>query len=62
MTLVNRLSQQDPGRRHNHENVMMSDTMRAQLLPSCEQIRQHLAQGSESAGVVCGHQLTTPRP
>ncbi len=38
MTLVNRLSrmlgghavEQDPGRRHTHENVMMSDSMRAQ--------------------------------
>jgi hypothetical protein len=31
------------------EKVMMNDTMRAQLLLTCDPIRYHLAQGGESA-------------
>lgn len=61
MTILNRLSllfggnaaEQDASRKPPapapREKVMMNDTMRAQLLLTCEQIRHHLAQGGESA-------------
>ncbi|MGU5673249.1 hypothetical protein ACV1CZ_21495 [Aeromonas caviae] len=75
MTLVNRLSrllgghavEQDaphkiPAGDIPRENVMMSDTMRAQLLPICEQIRQHLAQGGESACWLARSVVNSYRP
>lgn len=75
MTLVNRLSrllgghavEQDaphkiPAGDIPRENVMMSDTMRAQLLPICEQIRQQLAQGGESACWLARSVVNSYRP
>lgn len=44
------------------EKVMMNDTMRAQLLLTCEQIRHHLAQGGESALWLARSVLSSYRP
>ena len=58
MTILNRLSRLFGGNAAEQdalaqvpgpctcEKVMMNDTMRAQLLLTCEQIRHHLAQGA----------------
>ncbi|HHQ4546872.1 TPA: hypothetical protein ACSP15_003553 [Aeromonas veronii] len=74
MTILNRLSrlfggnaaEQDASRKSPApapcEKVMMNDTMRAQLLLTCEQIRHHLAQGGESALWLARSVVSSYRP
>lgn len=44
------------------ENVMMSDSQRAQLQLACEQIRHHLAQGGEPACWLARSVVTSYQP